>query len=262
MGTLGGYLRELREAGGASLDEMARATRVGKRHLEALEAEELIELPAPVFVKGFIRAYCGFLQVPPDEALSRYRALLGEAHPAQRTATARASAPVWRRGPLVVSFVLLVLLAGTLLAVNVGLRGSPEKVASRPEPSAVRTEPVANLQPAPQIAASGIPSTQPPAAAPSATSPAPLPRGSQRLVVRALEPTWIKVQMDGGGSVQELLPAGATREWSAEKRFVLTVGNAGGLQLELNGRTLPPLGERGAVIRELVLPQGGAAGGS
>ncbi|MEK8035258.1 MAG: DUF4115 domain-containing protein, partial [candidate division NC10 bacterium] len=74
--------------------------------------------------------------------------------------------------------------------------------------------------------------------------------------------TWIKVQMDGGGSVQELLPAGATREWSAEKRFVLTVGNAGGLQLELNGRTLPPLGERGAVIRELVLPQGGAAGGS
>ena len=255
MGELGGYLRELREAGGVSLDEMARATRVGKRHLEALEAEELTELPAPVFVKGFIRAYCGFLQVPPDEALSRYRALLGEAHPAQRTATARASAPVWRRGPLVVSFVLLVLLAGTLLAVNVGLRGSPEKVASRPEPSAVRTEPVANLQPAPRIAASGIPSTQSPAAA-------PLQRGSQRLVVRALEPTWIRVQMDGGGSVQELLPAGATREWSAEKRFVLTVGNAGGLQLELNGRTLPPLGERGAVIRELVLPQGGAAGGS
>ena len=255
MGELGGYLRELREAGGASLDEMARATRVGKRHLEALEAEERTELPAPVFVKGFIRAYCGFLQVPPDEALSRYQALLGEAHPAQRTATARASAPVGRRGPLVVSFVLLVLLAGTLLAVNVGLRGSPEKVASRPELSAVRTEPVANLQPAPQIAASGIPSTQPPAAA-------PLQRGSQRLVVRALEPTWIKVQMDGGGSVQELLPAGATREWSAEKRFVLTVGNAGGLQLELNGRALPPLGERGAVIRELVLPQGGAAGGS
>jgi len=255
MGELGGYLRELREAGGASLDEMARATRVGKRHLEALEAEELIELPAPVFVKGFIRAYCGFLQVPPDEALSRYQALLGEPDPAQRTATARASAPVWRRGPLVVSFVLLVLLAGTLLAVNVWRRGSPEKVASRPELSAVRTEPVANLQPAPQIAASGIPSTQPPAAA-------PLQRGSQRLVVRALEPTWIRVQMDGGGSVQELLPAGATREWSAEKRFVLTVGNAGGLQLELNGRALPPLGARGAVIRELVLPQGGAAGGS
>ncbi|MBI2199878.1 MAG: DUF4115 domain-containing protein [Candidatus Rokubacteria bacterium] len=266
MGTLGGYLRELREAGGASLDEMARATRVGKRHLEALEAEELIELPAPVFVKGFIRAYCGFLQVSPDQALSRYQALLGEAHPAQWTATARAGAPVRRRGALVVSFVLLVLLAGTLLAVNVGLRGSPEKVASRPELNAVRMEPVANVPPAPQFAGSGIPPTQSPAAAPSATSPggsaAPPPRGSQRLVVRALEPTWIKVEMDGRGSVQELLPAGATREWSAEKRFVLTVGNAGGLQLELNGRALPPLGARGAVIRELVLPQGGAAGGS
>ena len=109
MGTLGGYLRELREAGGASLDEMARATRVGKRHLEALEAEELIELPAPVFVKGFIRAYCGFLQVSPDQALSRYQALLGEAHPAQWTAAARAGAPVRRRGALVVSFVSTAL---------------------------------------------------------------------------------------------------------------------------------------------------------
>ena len=263
MGTLGGYLRELREARGASLDEMARATRVGKRHLEALEGEELSELPAPVFVKGFIRAYCGFLQAPSDEALAQYQALSGEAHPAHGAATAQASAPAWTRGPLVVSFVLLVLLAGTLLAVNVGRRGSPATVATRTDPSAVRPEPVANLQPAPQLAASRTPSAQPPTAATSpGGSAAPLPRGSQRLVVRALEPTWIKVQMDGEGSVQELLPAGATREWSAAKRFVLTVGNAGGLQLELNGRALPPLGERGAVIRELVLPQGAAAGGS
>jgi hypothetical protein len=82
-------------------------------------------------------------------------------------------------------------------------------------------------------------------------------RPAQRLVVKALEPTWIRVQMDGSRTVEELLPAGATREWSAEKRFVITVGNAGGIALELNGRALPPIGAPGAVIRELALPADG-----
>ena len=69
----GAYLQSLRLARGASLDDIARATRVGRRHIEALEADEAAELPAPVFVKGFIRAYCEFLQAKPDEALERYR---------------------------------------------------------------------------------------------------------------------------------------------------------------------------------------------
>jgi hypothetical protein len=60
--------------------------------------------------------------------------------------------------------------------------------------------------------------------------------------------------MDDGSVVQELLPAGATREWVSNRRFVLTVGNAGGLVLELNGQPIPPLGPRGAVIQNLVIP--------
>src|SRR5678815_5322454 len=78
MGSLGTYLRGLRSAKDISLDEVTRVTRVGRAHLEALEAEDLGSLPAPVFVKGFIRAYCEFLQTDPAEALSRYRELIGE----------------------------------------------------------------------------------------------------------------------------------------------------------------------------------------
>jgi hypothetical protein len=36
--------------------------------------------------------------------------------------------------------------------------------------------------------------------------------------------------------------------------FVLTIGNAGGVSLELNGRPVPRLGASGAVISRLVLP--------
>src|SRR5260370_13916921 len=76
--SVGGYLRSLRQDKQASLEEMARATRVGSYQLEALEADQFTELPAPVFVKGFIRAYCHFLGEPDDEALRRYRDVLGE----------------------------------------------------------------------------------------------------------------------------------------------------------------------------------------
>jgi hypothetical protein len=54
--------------------------------------------------------------------------------------------------------------------------------------------------------------------------------------------------------MEETIPAGETREWSSPGPFTLTVGNAGGINLELNGRALPPLGESGTVIPRLVVP--------
>jgi cytoskeleton protein RodZ len=272
MGPLGTYLRGLRSAKDVSLDEVSRATRVGRAHLEALETEDLASLPAPVFVKGFIRAYCEFLQADPAQALAHYRTLIGDRAHAVSAGHMEPRAAGIGRGPVFVSVILLVVLGAALFALNSGRSSSsraPRTAGSNAPPggaappavstpaapvAAVSTEP-AHRQPEP--AASPAPATPAapttPAAAPVAAAGPP----GQRLVVKALEPTWIRVQMDGSRSVEELLPAGATREWSADKRFVLTVGNAGGISLELNGRALPPIGAPGAVIRELVLPADG-----
>ena len=133
MSSLGSYLRDLRTAKGMSLDEVSRVTRVGRTHLEALEAEELSALPAPVFVKGFIRAYCEFLQANPAEALGRYQALTGE-----RSHAAALSAPEplgsgLGRGPVFVSVILLVVLGAALFLLNSGFRGEAPRA---PRPSA------------------------------------------------------------------------------------------------------------------------------
>ncbi len=73
-------------------------------------------------------------------------------------------------------------------------------------------------------------------------------------MVRAVEPTWIRVRTEEGQVTEETIPAGQTREWFSTRPFVLTVGNAGGVKLELNGRAVPPLGPSGVVIPRLVLP--------
>lgn len=235
--SLGAYFRELRVASGLSLDEVARTTRVGQRYLEALEADRLAELPTPVFTKGFIRAYCQVLRQPPDEALARYRELLGESVVPAPPVTPARSFESRGRGPALVSLVLLIVLGLSLFVVTLSLKRHTQKatVSAPPTPSP-EPAPIARSVPSPQNVgklAEG---------------------GPARLVARAIEPTWVSVQLDDGRVMQELLPAGATREWISPKRFVLTIGNAGGISLELNGQSLPPLGSRGTVIRQLVLP--------
>ena len=248
--SVGACLRALREARGGSLEDMARATRVGSHQLEALEADRFEELPAPVFVKGFIRAYCGFLGESPDEPLRRYRAVLGEPPARARSATTVSRRPSRIASPLVVSLVLLLVFGGALLAVNLGFKRGPGPKG--PAPTA-KVEPPAPPPAAPAPGpAMATPMTPAPAAAESASA--------QRLVVRAVERTWIRVQSDDGRFVDATLEPGATREWTAERRFLLTIGNAGGIEIELNGRVMPRLGERGAVIRQLELPKQAAAG--
>ncbi len=290
MVTLGAYLRSLREAKGSSLEDMARSTRVGIRHLEALEEERLADLPSPVFVRGFIRAYCSFLRESPEAALGHYQELAGE-----RAATEAASPPPRPRNtrassPVVLGLALLLVLGIGLAVLNLTVKRQPETpvVTTRMEPRATQA-PAPTPAPAPPRAAATPPAQPPPpapaavptrpasppapsppaAAAPTApaspTAPAPTvaPKampGSQRLVIKAVEPTWIRVQPDEGRIAEELLPAGASREWTADRRFLVTIGDAGGVELTLNGRSLPPLGAKGTVIRRLELPQQPASG--
>jgi len=262
MNSLGLYLRGLREAKGMSLDDIARSTRVGRRHLEALEEDTPGELPAPVFVKGFIRAYCEFLECPPDHALDLYRESTGEPVPAHGPGRPLLSGRSRLSGPLVISVVLFVVLGLSLLVLRVGLQSSrksasPVPVAREDVPKAA--PPVSSSMPNPAKApapAAVLPAAPAPPGTSDATASAAAETkpGSHHLVVRAVEPTWLRVQVDDGRVAEELLPTGAVREWNATKRFTLTVGNAGGVEIDLNGKRLPSLGASGAVIQRLVLP--------
>jgi cytoskeletal protein RodZ len=280
--SLGGYLRALREAKGSSLEDMARSTRVGIRHLEALEEERLADLPSPVFVRGFIRAYCGFLREAPEEALGHYEALAGERAAAQAANAPPRPRTTWANSSVLVGLALLVILGIALIVINLTVKrtggtsvAAPKMEVSVPVPSSIPAPPAAGSvtppgeAPRPVAAPAPTPAVAPatPASTPAAT-PAPTPApavvksspGPQRLLIKAVEPTWIRVQPDEGRATEELLPAGASREWSAERRFLVTIGNAGGVEVALNGKVLPSLGPKGSVIQRLELPQAPASG--
>src|SRR5438067_7187484 len=142
MASVGAHLRELRTQRGVSLEEISRSTRVLTQYLEALETDRYEALPAPVFTKGFIRAYCQALGVPPDESLAIYEGRPGggtdvkpaahEPRPAAQPAPVSEAAAKRReaaenrtRGAVLAGFVLLVVLGVALFAVTLWLHPTP-----------------------------------------------------------------------------------------------------------------------------------------
>ncbi|MBU2547258.1 MAG: helix-turn-helix domain-containing protein [Proteobacteria bacterium] len=76
---LGRRFTEAREKRGRSLREIADKTRIQLGTLEAIESGDHSALPAPVFVKGFLRAYALQLGLDPNEIILEYRTPAPEA---------------------------------------------------------------------------------------------------------------------------------------------------------------------------------------
>lgn len=74
MTSLGQALREEREARNISIEEIASATKIVPRYLEALEADRLDQMPGGFFIRGIIRTYAKSIGLDPEEVLNRYKA--------------------------------------------------------------------------------------------------------------------------------------------------------------------------------------------
>jgi len=74
----GAILRQVREALGIELRELSERSKIGMAYLAALEAEQWLKLPAPVYVRGFLVEYARILGLDAvrvkDTYLERYRA--------------------------------------------------------------------------------------------------------------------------------------------------------------------------------------------
>jgi cytoskeleton protein RodZ len=71
-GTFGERLKRERELREVTLTEIASATRISPRFLEALENENWGQLPGGVFGRGFVRTIARYLGLSEEDLLSEY----------------------------------------------------------------------------------------------------------------------------------------------------------------------------------------------
>ena len=121
---LGALLKSEREKNGLSHEQVARITRLRKNVLEALENEDWENLPPPVFIKGFIRAYARALDLDERKALDLYE----ETAPVESESPEPLVKPITlRKRPL---FLLILLLGVIAAVVYLSMGHLPGKTAS------------------------------------------------------------------------------------------------------------------------------------
>jgi len=72
MSSFGETLKRERELRQISLREIAEATKINLRYLDALERDDFRHLPGGVFNKGFVRAYAQFIGIDPETMVTAY----------------------------------------------------------------------------------------------------------------------------------------------------------------------------------------------
>jgi cytoskeleton protein RodZ len=70
---IGITLQAARVGRGLTIEQAAADTRISARFLEALEGERFHELPAPVYVRGFLRSYANYLRIDAQPLLDGLR---------------------------------------------------------------------------------------------------------------------------------------------------------------------------------------------
>jgi cytoskeleton protein RodZ len=134
-------------------------------------------------------------------------------------------------------------------ATTTTLPSSPVAIVRQPDDAATGTSDASGTTRATAVSADpsttgvGVPATTP-----------VVPAGAHRLRIQAHAPTWMRVIVDSQPGKEMLLKAGESREWIAESGFTLSLGNAGGVILNLDGQDLPPAGKSGQVVKNLRLP--------
>ena len=87
----------------------------------------------------------------------------------------------------------------------------------------------------------------PPAKTPAKASEPAAATGVQRVELKAIEPTWVGITIDGETTFARLLDADQTKIIESPGTIRVRLGNAGGVEITANGKPIGPAGRKGQV---------------
>jgi len=259
MDDLGLRLKQARESRGVALRTIATKTKISVAALEALERNDFSRLPGGIFGRAFVRAYALEIGLDPETTVSDFQVHLDQSEreaaernqirvdisPDDREFLARQQRAVrWLR----VVAIVVAIATVTLLAWQA--KSLWKRFGSRAGSASASVQPSATpvLDPAAEAPA--------PASAPAvAEAPTTVPASAQAALVVEFALTadcWVVASVDGGQSMSQLLKAGDSRRFEASRDVFLDVGNAGAIQLTINGTTARPLGPAGSHVQKTI----------
>ncbi len=278
-------LKAAREARGLSLIDIFHATRVSMVNLTAVENGDFHRLPPPVYTRNFIRKYARAVGIDEKPLLDRYERHLESLNPPREEPEVQKPWPeAGRRYRFLFGSLAIIIAAGILVyafflydqsdrtiplaqsvesppaeqgntASVVPAAPAAQETSTAPTPAVPAAQPAPVVQPSP-APLSPVKAKEPAPAAEKATVRPPLATSGKmlHLVIETRDLSWIRITEDQNPSYQVLLKPGDRIERLASDYFQLDIGNAGGVNLIYQGKSLGSLGKQGEVIH-LRLPE-------
>ncbi|MFB9467148.1 helix-turn-helix domain-containing protein [Streptomyces cinereospinus] len=246
--SIGRALQQARIAAGLTVDDVSTATRVRITIVHAIEADDFAPCGGDVYARGHIRTLAKHVHLDPDPLLEQYDAERG-GRPAPTPA-----APLFeaerirpeRRGPnwtaaMVAAIVAVIGFAGFTLFKGDSEAGSKASVAEGTKPSAGGS------------ASSSADAPKPTDSKPDPTESAiaAAPRDKVTVQVSAVDGrSWISAKDHNGRLLFDgLLKQGQSKTFQDSSQINLVLGDAGAIQLYVNGKKIEDDFQPGAVER-------------
>ncbi|WP_141207257.1 helix-turn-helix domain-containing protein [Streptomyces griseorubiginosus] len=245
--SVGRALKQARIAAGLTVDDVSSATRVRIAIVHAIEADDFAPCGGDVYARGHIRTLAKAVHLDPAPLLDQYAADHGGGRPAPTPA-----APLFeaerirpeRRGPnwtaaMVAAIVAVVGFVG-FTALKGGDDGGTTQVADG-------TTPATSESPTPK----SDKSPKDPKPTPSDSAIAAAPQDKVTVQISAADgKSWILAKDHNGRTLFDgLLKQGDSKTFQDSDKINLVLGDAGAIQLYVNGKKIDDDWQPGAVER-------------
>jgi cytoskeleton protein RodZ len=223
--SLGARLRSARKARALTIDQVSEQLHLERSMLRAIEDDRYEALGAPVFVRGYLKAYAGLLGLPEQSVLDAYQQAdpasarppdLVRDHEELLTAAPRIPGALTMVGVVLLLFVLFLVFS----------QGEDSAPPEGPFPSAGM--PVEIMPPAAQATVEAAP---PAIAVPVAEA--------GKLVLEFEESSWVEISDSSGRLLSGEQPPGSRQVLSGQPPFSVALGNASGVRLSVDGEPWP-----------------------
>lgn len=237
-------LQKAREEKSWTFHDVEDSIKIRVRYLEALEKEEYHILPGNTYTKGFLRTYAKHLGLNSEEIISLYKSSLEDPTPEVHTPlTPIQSTPVWFKPTVLV--VMALLAVSIVIGITYFSKNNDTPPISDYNPTPLPTAPETR---------NNLPDPSQETLPPVEQSPVQYEGIVAELIFK--EDCWLKVRVDGGIVQEGMNLSGTTKRLQGTTRIeFLSIGNAGGVTLKLNGREIPPLGASREVVRNYVVTE-------
>jgi cytoskeletal protein RodZ len=243
--TLGEFLQKAREDAGFSIDELAHIINLRPGLIRSMESNDFLPCGGDTYARGHIRNISQITGSNAKELLAMYDADHSVDSRSIHSQLVDNNAAAIRSENRKLSWKVLV---GASLSIVVLIGVAQFAV------SAIDSEPAATSMVVEEVEPSQIPSpiasaASTPAAAPSASS-SPLSNELTLAIAATRGNSNIDVVIGGVSVYKGPLFQGESKSFVGENSISVYLGNAGDLDLTLNGEQLAPLGDRNQEIRK------------